>query len=139
MTGIILLAYGQVGQELLNAATHIMNRPVEHVQVISVYDQPDTADTLPSRLQQTIAQVGPPCLILSDLHGCTHFNVARKFVKHSQVALISGLNLPMLLRVLNHRDEKLVTLAHYAEEGGVIGIATLAEAPVAEPGHRKPS
>ena len=46
-----------------------------------------------------------------------------------RVALVSGLNLPMLLRVLNHREENLVTLSHYAEEGGVIGISTISEAP----------
>ena len=131
MTGLILLTYGQIGDELLNAATHILNQPVEKVKVIHVYDKPDTADKLPADLQQAIEQLetSGQCLILSDLHGCTHFNVARKFVEPTKVALLSGLNLPMLLRVLNHRDENLVTLSHYAEEGGVMGISTISEAP----------
>ncbi|MGB5765464.1 MAG: hypothetical protein WBM38_01890 [Arenicellales bacterium] len=131
MTGLILLAYGEVGNELLNAATHILNHSVESVEVISVYDQSDTADILPGKLQHAIEQMtaGGQCLILADLHGCTHFNIARKFVKHSHVALVSGLNLPMLLRVLNHRDENLITLSHYAEEGGVIGISAIIDAP----------
>jgi len=130
MTGLILLAYGQIGDELLNAAIHIMKHSVEKIEVIRVYDNSDTADELPALLQQTIEQMGTvgQCLILADLHGCTHFNIARRFVEHSRVALVSGLNLPMLLRVLNHREENLVTLSHYAEEGGVIGISTISEA-----------
>jgi len=131
MTGLILLAYGKIGHELLDAATHIMNHAVDNIEIISVYDKMDTADILPAQLQQSIEQMGATdhCLILVDLHGCTHFNIARNFVKDSQVALVSGLNLPMLLRVLNHREENLVTLSQYAEEGGVIGIATVSEAP----------
>jgi mannose/fructose-specific phosphotransferase system component IIA len=130
MTGLILLTYGQIGDELLKAATHIMNLPIEHIQMISVYDQPDTADKLPAYLKHAIEQSGPEnqCLILTDLHGCTHFNIARKFVNPSHVALVSGLNLAMLLRVLNHQDENLVTLSQYAEEGGVMGISTISEA-----------
>jgi mannose/fructose-specific phosphotransferase system component IIA len=130
MTGLILLTYGQIGDELLKAATHIMNMPVEHIQVISVYDQPDTADKLPPHLEKAIAQCGAEsqCLILTDLHGCTHFNIARKFVDPSHVAIVSGLNLAMLLRVLSHQDEHLLTLSHYAEEGGVMGISTTSDA-----------
>jgi len=129
MTGLILLTYGQIGDELLNAAIHIMKHSVEKIEVIGVYDNSDTADELPALLQQSIAQMGTAsqCLILADLHGCTHFNIARRFVQHSRTALVSGLNLPMLLRVLNHREENLVTLSHYAEEGGVIGISTISD------------
>ena len=130
MTSLILLTYGQIGDELLKAATHIMNVPVEKIQILSVYDQPDTADKLPTEIEQAIEQSGieNQCLILTDLHGCTHFNIARKFVDPSHVALISGLNLAMLLRVLNYQDENLLTLSQYAEEGGVMGISTTSEA-----------
>ena len=129
MTGIILITYGEIGEELLKAATHIMNQPVDKIKLIAVYDQSSTADELPGRLQQAIEQLGKSeqHLIMADLHGCTHFNIARQFVEESRVALVSGVNLPMLLRVLCHRDENLVTLCHYAEEGGVMGISTSCE------------
>ena len=69
MTGLILLTYGQIGDELLNAATHILNQPVEKVKVIHVYDKPDTADKLPADLQQAIEQLetSGQCLILSSM------------------------------------------------------------------------
>ncbi|MFW2439700.1 MAG: PTS sugar transporter subunit IIA [Arenicellales bacterium] len=132
MTGIILLTYGRIGYELLEAAAHIMNQPVEQIKVINVYDDPDTPDNLPGQIENAIEQLksAEQCLIVTDLRGCTHFNVARQFVEPSRVSLVSGLNLPMLLRLLYHRDEKnLVTLSHFAEEGGVMGISTTSDAP----------
>lgn len=131
MTGLILLTYGNIGHELLTAATHILNQPVEQIKVISVYDQSDTADILPAQIHQAIEQLEKSgrCLILVDLHGCTHFNIARKFAEQSRIVLVSGLNLPMLLRVLSHRDEDLLTLSHFAEEGGVMGISTISDTP----------
>ncbi len=131
MTGLILLTYGKIGHELLTAANHILNQSIEQVKVISVYDQPDTADILPTQIHQAIEQLekSRQCLILIDLHGCTHFNIARKFAEPSRIELVSGLNLPMLLRVLGHRDEDLITLSHYAEEGGVMGISTISDTP----------
>jgi len=134
MTGIILLTYGRIGYELLEAAGHIMNQSVEQIKVINVYDDPDTADNLPGQIEKAIEQLksAGQCLILTDLRGCTHFNIARQFVEPSQVVLVSGLNLPMLLRVLYHRDENLVTLSHFAEEGGVMGISTTSDAAATE-------
>ncbi len=131
MTGIILLTYGRTGSELLEAAGHIMNQSAEQIKVINVYDDPDTADNLPRQIESAIKQLksAGQCLILTDLRGCTHFNIARKFVEPARVALISGLNLPMLLRLLYHRNENLVTLSHFAEEGGVMGISTTSDAP----------
>lgn len=134
MTGIILLTYGRTGYELLEAAGHIMNQPVEQIKVINVYDDPDTANILPGQIEKAIEQLisAGQCLILTDLRGCTHFNIARQFVEPPRVSLVSGLNLPMLLRVLHHRDENLVTLSHFAEEGGVMGISITSDAPTTE-------
>ena len=130
MTHIILLTYGKVGQSLLDAASHIMDMTINHVQIVSVVDQPDTADKLPALLQLATESSDSENehLILVDLHGCTHFNIARKLVAPLRVALVSGLNLAMLLRVLNHQDENLFTLSQYAEEGGVMGISIINEA-----------
>ncbi|NOY17094.1 MAG: hypothetical protein GXP23_09230 [Gammaproteobacteria bacterium] len=134
MTGIILLTYGRIGYELLEAAGHIMNQSVGQIKVISVNDDPDTADKLPGQIEEAIRQLKSvgQCLILTDLRGCTHFNIARQFVEPSRVSLVSGLNLPMLLRLLYHRDENLVTLSHFAEEGGVMGISTTSDTPTTE-------
>ena len=134
MTGFILLTYGRIGYEILEAAGHIMNESIKQVKVINVYDDPDTADNLPGQIEKSIEQLkaAGQCLILTDLRGCTHFNIARQFVEPSRVSLVSGLNLPMLLRLLYNRDESLVTLSNFAEEAGVMGISTTSDAPAEE-------
>jgi mannose/fructose-specific phosphotransferase system component IIA len=134
MTGFILLTYGRIGYEILEAAGHIMNESVEQIKVINVYDDPDTADNLPGQIEKAIEQLkaAGQCLILTDLRGCTHFNIARQFVEPAKVSLVSGLNLPMLLRLLYNRDENLVTLSNFAEEAGVMGISTTSDAPAEE-------
>jgi PTS system ascorbate-specific IIA component len=126
MTGLILLTYGGTGHELLDAASHIFNEPFDSVALVEVTDAPCTADTLPGQLQMALASnPGQPALILTDLPGCTHFNIAASFVAAGRVALIGGLNLPMLLRVLSHRDSPLHELVEYAHEGGRQGIITV--------------
>ena len=124
MTELILITYGQIGSEMLNAAMHIMNADTTKIQTISIYDEPDIAEHVASELEKALGKFGRDTsyLIMTDLHGSTHFNVASKYLEESRIALVSGLNLPMLLRVLNHRDEDITTLLHYAEEGGVMGI-----------------
>lgn len=126
MTGLILLTYGGSGRALLDAASHIFNEPYHTVALVEVTDAPHTADTLPDQLQLALASnPGQPALILTDLPGCTHFNIAAGFVAAGRVALIGGLNLPMLLRVLSHRDSPLYELVEYAQQGGRQGIITV--------------
>ena len=127
MTSLILITYGQIGQEMLDAASHILGQQIEQVALISVYDQSDTADSTPGQIEDALDRFAAngSCLIMTDLHGSTHFNVACRYLKESHIALVSGLNLPMLLRVLNHRDEKIEDIIHYAEAGGTMGISSL--------------
>jgi mannose/fructose-specific phosphotransferase system component IIA len=127
MTGILLITYGHIGKEILQAASHILGQDVEDIVLVSVYDQTTTTDSLPAQIEGALQRIGEntPCLIMTDLHGCTHFNVASRYLQQSHVALVSGLNLPMLLRVLNHRDEDIDSLLHYAEAGGTMGISSL--------------
>jgi PTS system ascorbate-specific IIA component len=127
MTELILITYGQIGSEMLNAAMHIMNADTTKIQTISIYDEPDIAEHVASELEKALARFGHDTsyLIMTDLHGSTHFNVASRYLEESRIALVSGLNMPMLLRVLNHRDEDITTLLHFAEEGGVMGISGL--------------
>jgi PTS system ascorbate-specific IIA component len=127
MTGLIIITYGQIGGDMLNAALHIMNADTTQIETISIYDEPDVSETVEEGIKKALLKFGKDskCLIMTDLHGSTHFNVASKYLEQSKTALVSGLNLPMLLRVLNHRDEDIETLLQYAEEGGVMGISSL--------------
>jgi PTS system ascorbate-specific IIA component len=66
---------------------------------------------------------GEGVLVLSDLYGATPCNVANRLPKLGvRMHCVSGLNLPMLLRVLNYPEQSLDQLAETAATGGRGGI-----------------
>ena len=65
---------------------------------------------------------GDGVLILTDMYGSTPGNIACALGQNNRVAVVAGLNLPMLVRVLNYPQLDLHTLAEKAESGGRIGI-----------------
>ncbi|MDX1381770.1 MAG: PTS fructose IIA subunit family protein, partial [Xanthomonadales bacterium] len=71
-------------------------------------------------------ELGGGVLVLTDLQGASPANRALR-AAHSPRAcrVVAGLNLPMLLRVLNYRAEALDDLARIAVEGGVRGVGVL--------------
>ena len=63
-------------------------------------------------------------LILTDSYGSTPCNIANDFLDTGNSILISGLNLPMLIRIMNYRSLPLDELKDVAVEGGKHGIIT---------------
>lgn len=61
-------------------------------------------------------------LILTDMFGATPCNVAQGLVDGSQVRLLTGVNLPMLLRAVTYVKEPLESLANRALAGGTQGV-----------------
>ncbi len=61
-------------------------------------------------------------LIITDIYGATPSNIAQQVANKHHADLISGLNLPMILRLLNYRDEPMVSLIHKVLDGAKQGI-----------------
>lgn len=135
MTGIILISYAGIGQALVNAASHILGEPAAHIECISIHDTPGTVDELPDQITEAINRLDrTQYLILVDLPGSTHFNVTRGFTRQQNTAMLTGLNLPMLLRVLTHQENDLDELLHYGSDGGIQGILSFYQHSHAEEG-----
>lgn len=62
-------------------------------------------------------------LILTDMYGSTPSNIANKFARKESIMLVSGLNLPMLIKIMNYRTLSLDELTEKAIDGGQDGIA----------------
>ena len=75
-------------------------------------------------LEQIVRKVeqGDGVLILADVYGATHTNVACRLLVRGRIELITGVNLPMLLRALNYRHLKMDDLIDKALSGGSGGI-----------------
>ena len=65
---------------------------------------------------------GAGVLVLTDVFGATSDNPARYFAERGNAHVISGVNLPMLLQVLNYAGQSLPQLCETAESGGHSGI-----------------
>lgn len=124
MSGFLLLTYGATGGDLLAAATHVLGTAPGGVEIIAVADTPQTVDELPQRIAAALYKLRDQdsVLILVDLPGSTHCNIASRHLAHGRVGLLTGLNLPMLLRLLGNRDLALDELLERGAQGGIQGI-----------------
>ena len=123
MVSILLMTHGEIGLELLETAKNILGQIRTPIACLSVSARSNVsavsqqALNLVNKLDQ-----GDGVLIMTDLYGATPHNIANNLPLLNK-ALVSGLNLPMLLRALNYAEEyALDTLAEKAEQGAHIGI-----------------
>ncbi|SRR5579883_414440 len=122
--GVLLITHHAIGHALVDAARHVMPALPLKVDVVEIGECRDPARTL-SRTAAAARALddGAGVLVLSDLYGATPCNVAHKLGGAGvRARCVSGLNLPMLLRVLNYADKPLDELAEVAASGGKGGI-----------------
>lgn len=122
--GVLLLTHEAMGGALLGAAHHVLGRlpmPV-HFQEIAADADPEQMLREAASCARDLDQ-GDGVLVLSDLYGATPCNVAQRLPNLGvRMHCVSGLNLPMLLRVLNYPEQSLDELAQTAASGGRGGI-----------------
>lgn len=122
--GILLLTHEEIGRALIAAVQHVMPRLPCHIDALEIGASDDASSGLAAAARAASAlDHGGGVLVLSDLYGSTPCNVANKLSSVGvRARCVSGLNLPMLLRVLNYSDKPLDELAEVAADGGRSGI-----------------
>jgi len=137
MISLIILAQDDLGRGLLNAVEHVLgNRPtLLDIQPID-YHQPQEA--LAQALSARIHKIdqGDGVLILADIYGSSHTNAACRLLVPGHIELVSGVNLPMLVRVLNYRNLSMDELLRKAQSGGAEGIVRATPPSLAAKGKR---
>jgi len=122
-TGLLLLTHGNIGRSLIEVAEFILDQPLSDIEVLS-FQQSGLAKTDDDEIGQAIgrADVGSGVLILTDVGGASPCNYATRLQCSEQVAVVSGLNLAMLIRAWNHRHHTPRKLAELATEGAIRDI-----------------
>jgi len=122
MTGIVLVTHAGLGQSLRHQAEVILGHSVPMVTVAVSYgaDPDDALNDVILALAQSSDKDG--AVILTDLPGATPHNLAARAAAKRALPVISGLNLPMLLKVINHASKPSTELAKLACIGGQQGI-----------------
>ncbi|RNE91651.1 PTS sugar transporter subunit IIA [Marichromatium sp. AB31] len=122
--GLLLITHQPLGGDLLRIASAILGTEPAATEALElVNDRPcecmlrEALDCV-DRLDQ-----GGGVLVLTDLYGATPANIALALhEQRRQVRVISGVNLPMLLRALNYAELDLDSVAEKALEGGREGV-----------------
>jgi PTS system mannose-specific IIA component len=122
--GVLLLTHEAMGAALAQTARHILGRIALPMDSFAV---PPGSD-VDAALRDAAARVraldrGAGVLVLTDVYGATPSNIGEKLRGVGlEVRRVSGLNLPMLLRVLNYPEQNLSELVQTALSGGRTGI-----------------
>ena len=133
MIGVVVVTHGQLATELLNAAETIVG-DLPRFAAVSIGWHEDTQDAR-EEIAQAIARVrqgesgqdGLKVLILTDMFGGTPSNLAMTFLAPNEVEVITGVNLPMLIKVASMKEESdLLAVAREMREHGrhAIWVAT---------------
>ena len=122
-TGIVLVTHGQIGQSLLEVAEFILGQSLAEVTFVS-FRQSAMESTGASEILRAIdaADQGQGVLVLADVGGASPCNQVTNLLTDSGAALVTGLNLAMLLRAWNYRQREPRELATLAAEGAVRDI-----------------
>ena len=123
MIGLLLLTQGDIGAALIQAAEYTLGYRPPALQPLRA-NHDDTPEELADRIKQMLHRLdqGQGVLILVDIYGATHANMARRFLTKNRIEMITGVNLPMLIRALNYRTLTLAELIDKALTGGSGGI-----------------
>ena len=81
-------------------------------------------ESMSNRAIKAISKVddGSGVLVLTDMYGGSPSNITKKLLQTNNIYGISGVNLPMLIRVLTYREKDLKTLVKKALSGGSEGV-----------------
>jgi PTS system mannose-specific IIA component len=123
MIGLLILADKNLGGGLIAAVAHTLGVLPPQLAATDL-DYTETPENVDAILREGIRKVdqGDGVLILADVYGATHTNVACQLLARGRIELITGVNLPMLLRVLNYRHLEMDDLIDKALSGGSGGI-----------------
>jgi PTS system mannose-specific IIA component len=123
MVGILVVTHGSLAEELVKAARRIVG-DVEELKAV-VIDWDDDVTVAGKVIQDAIKQLDTGCgvLILTDMFGGTPTNISLSFLTEGKVEIVTGVNLPMLIKYCNLRDrDDLNSVASRIQEQGQKGI-----------------
>ena len=123
MIGILLITHGTLGEALVQCVSHVMNRRPAQLMQLGISGQDDPLDALPlARRLVELVDSGSGVLILTDILGATPANTAAKLLEPGRIEGVTGVNVPMLLRVITYRERAIEVLVKKAVAGACEGV-----------------
>jgi PTS system mannose-specific IIA component len=112
--GGVIVSHGQVAKELLAAAEAVVGAQ-SHIAAVSIgwHDDVEMAKAEVSRAIKQVSD-GSGVLLLTDMFGGTPTNISAMFIKENEVEIVTGVNLPMVIKLASQNKE--ITLTEMAKE-----------------------
>jgi PTS system mannose-specific IIA component len=129
MIGVLLVTHGKLADELRAAARTIQPEFSRIVAVALEWNQ--TGEDARERIAQGLAEAdtGEGAVILTDMFGGTPTNLTLSFLKKDRVEIVTGVNLPMVLKcaALQASGKSLTEVAHLARDRGQRSISVASD------------
>ena len=121
--GILLITHPGIGTALLANTSALLEACPLQTRCLEVPPDVDP-DTLERQARRELDKIddGSGVLILTDAFGSTPSNIAHRIAGDHRTQVVSGVNLPMLIRIFNYCSDSLDSLTRKAAEGGIRGI-----------------
>ena len=105
MIGLVVAAHGNLGSELLMSAQMIIG-PVMNARAVSITHD-CSMEVIRDAIAEAVAEVGKDdqgVIIVTDMFGGTPANVSMTFLEPQSVEVMTGVNLPMILKFFNSQE-----------------------------------
>ena len=128
MVGIVIITHLRLGEELLAVAELIVGK-LKQFQAVSI-NPTEGVEEIREKISEAIRRVdrGKGILILTDMFGGTPSNISLSFLEEGKIEVITGVNLPMLLKLSTYEEERdLAGLANFIKTYGQKNINLASE------------
>jgi PTS system mannose-specific IIA component len=108
MVGIVIVTHGQLGDALVETAEIIFGSAPESIISVSI-NLTENVEKLIKKINSAIKSVdsNKGILILTDMFGGTPSNLSYSYLEEGRIEVISGVNLPVLLKAINLRKKNM--------------------------------
>ena len=122
MVGLLIITHNNVGGALFDAAISVLGNCPLTYEILPVSQNCDPEERL-EKAQSHLNKLNQSdgVLVVTDMFGSTPSNIATKLASNN-VKIITGLNLPMLIRIMNYPELSLEKLVNKAVSGGQNGV-----------------
>ena len=124
-TYLFIIAHAPLAGALKQCAEHVFSHDASIADRVEAFDIPADSDTdeWRTRIYEKLSKAPDSCLVLTDIVGATPFNIAESMLHADNTAVLSGMNLPMVLTAIVHRDESLADVVRVVSEAGIASAA----------------
>jgi PTS system mannose-specific IIA component len=123
MVHLIIMAHAELANSFVVCVKHILAKEIDNLHIVSV-KKTDSIEHILEKSSHMINTIGidNEILILTDIFGATPSNIANKLLIKNKIELITGLNLPMLIRAISYAPLGLDICIAKSISGAIDGV-----------------